>query len=255
MTDLYYDTEKPLILDMAALCRKLLAKSDEESTAVEQVLNEFFTKTEQGWHHSRCESVIQDYYTNISAKSAAGKASAAKRESERLEKLNRRSTDVEQPLNSVVSSVQLTTSQEPLPTSQEPLLKPSTPKKIKAEYTEEFEIAFSAYPARPGASKKDAFKAWNARLNSGADPEDMILGVRKYSAYVKAKNTEPEYIKQPATFFGPDEHYKSDWTPQPRASPAKPEKFDPLAYVNSNFGRGGIKHERTIEFNADGEPV
>ena len=42
---------------------------------------------------------------------------------------------------------------------------------------------------------------------------------------------------------------------QSRASPSKPEKFDPLAYVNSNFGRGGQTHERTIEFNEFGEPV
>jgi len=48
---------------------------------------------------------------------------------------------------------------------------------------------------------------------------------------------------------------KENQVAQPRASPTKPEKFDPLAYVNSNFGRGKNQHERTIEFNEFGEPV
>jgi len=47
-----------------------------------------------------------------------------------------------------------------------------------------------------------------------------MTGVRNYAAYVRIKKTEPEYIKQPTTFFGPAEHYLADWTPsQPRASP------------------------------------
>src|SRR5688572_8482858 len=74
LIELYYDTELPLSLDLKALCRKVLARTEEESTAVEQVLNEFFTKTAQGWHHARCEQEISDYHANISAKSAAGKA-------------------------------------------------------------------------------------------------------------------------------------------------------------------------------------
>ncbi len=114
MIDLYYDTEGPLMLDIKALCRKLIARTDEEATAVEQVLNEFFTETEQGWHHSRCETEIDAYRASITAKSAAGKASAAKRERERLERLaelNSRSTTVQQPLDSVGSSVQLTSNQ------------------------------------------------------------------------------------------------------------------------------------------------
>jgi uncharacterized protein YdaU (DUF1376 family) len=117
LLDLYYDTEQSLTLDIKGLCRKILAHSGEEATAVEQVLNEFFTKTEAGWYHDRCEVEIAEYRRSISGKSAAGKASAAKRaaeKAERLEKLNACSTGVEQPLNSVDSSVQLTSNQEPV---------------------------------------------------------------------------------------------------------------------------------------------
>ena len=122
MIDLYYDTELPLSLDIKVLCRKLLARSDEESAAVQQVLNEFFTETNQGWHHSRCEQEISDYHTNISAKSLAGKASAAKREEERLKRLtelNNNPTDVQHLLDSVDGSVQQTVNHEPITNNQD----------------------------------------------------------------------------------------------------------------------------------------
>ncbi len=100
LIELYYDTEQPLVLDVAWLCRKVIAHSNEEATAVEQVLNEFFTKTATGWYHTRCEEEIAAYRSNTSQKAMAGKASAEARRQKRLHALNGNSTDVEQPLNS-----------------------------------------------------------------------------------------------------------------------------------------------------------
>lgn len=87
------------------------------------------------------------------------------------------------------------------------------------EYPEEFEEAWAAYPTRSGANKRNAFKAWTASLKRGANPEAILAGVRAYAAYVQAKGTEDSYIKQPETFFGPGEHFLSDWTPKNRGSP------------------------------------
>lgn len=125
LIDLYYDTEESLTLDFNALCRLIIARSEEERTAVEQVLNEFFTQTEQGWFHSRCDEEIQKYHANRQAKSAAGKASAARRAQKTTKKpdtrsasddppSNSESTDVEQPLNGCA------TNQEPRTNNQEP---------------------------------------------------------------------------------------------------------------------------------------
>lgn len=87
----------------------------------------------------------------------------------------------------------------------------SKPKKASG-YSAEFEEAWTEYPTRPGNSKAAAYKAWKARLTAGATVLEMIEGVRKYAAYCKAKGTEPEYVKQAATFFGPGEHFSADWT-------------------------------------------
>jgi len=86
------------------------------------------------------------------------------------------------------------------------------PKAKKFDYPVDFEEAWDAYPSRPGASKADAYKAWKARIVAGATPIEMIAGTRKYAAYVLATKTERQYIKQPATFFGPGEHFSADWT-------------------------------------------
>lgn len=83
-----------------------------------------------------------------------------------------------------------------------------------SKYTPEFEAAWSAYPSRPGASKAATFKAWKARLKSGASAVQMIEGAAAYAAYCKAERTEPQFIKQAATFFGPGEHYAADWKPR-----------------------------------------
>lgn len=100
LIELYYDTEQPLTLDKAALCRKIIARSNEEATAVEQVLNEFFNETATGWYHERCEIEIDRYRANNSQKAQAGKASALKRAANKQLALNEKptgvGTDVEQ---------------------------------------------------------------------------------------------------------------------------------------------------------------
>ena len=109
LLDMYYDTEAMIPLDLVAVCRKILARSNEEATAVEQTLNEFFTKTPTGWYHDRCEAEIAAYHSNTTQKALAGKASANARmqkRAETLEKLNGNPTDVEQPLNSVATEAQ-----------------------------------------------------------------------------------------------------------------------------------------------------
>lgn len=85
--------------------------------------------------------------------------------------------------------------------------------KPASKYTAEFEEAWTLYPSRPGMSKAAAFKAWTARLKAGATALEMIEGTRKYAAYCQAERTEAHYIKQPATFYGPGEHFSADWTP------------------------------------------
>lgn len=96
----------------------------------------------------------------------------------------------------------------------------AVPKKAaRNEYPADFEAVWEVYPERPGDSKKAAHKAWAARLAAGATMAEMLAGAQAYAAYVKAMRTEPTFIKQAATFFGPGEHFAADWTPPPVQAP------------------------------------
>jgi uncharacterized protein YdaU (DUF1376 family) len=58
LIDLYYTTESELPLDSHKLYRLVRAQSKAERLAVDIVVDEFFTRTETGWAHSRCDEEI-----------------------------------------------------------------------------------------------------------------------------------------------------------------------------------------------------
>lgn len=102
---IYYDTEKPLENNIEKLAMKV--NSRQNPTAVEHLLKMFFELKENEWHHKRCEEVIRDFYDLIDKKSRAGKASAEQRK-------NKRSTGVEQVLNSSATDGQQPITHKPI---------------------------------------------------------------------------------------------------------------------------------------------
>lgn len=96
---------------------------------------------------------------------------------------------------------------------KDPPIPPKGKSVEKSEYTPEFENAWANYPKRAGGnSKQAAFKAWNARIKSGVPVQDMIDGVNRYAAYVKATGKlHTEYVQQAATFFGRSCHFENEW--------------------------------------------
>lgn len=121
LLDVYYETEQPITLDLPKLKRKILANTEQESTAVEQVLNEFFTETPTGWFHSRCDEEILAYQSNSTQKSVAGKASAAARAARKHQALNGNSTDVATPVEQTLNGT--STNQEPITINHKPVTK------------------------------------------------------------------------------------------------------------------------------------
>ncbi|MHC0329809.1 helix-turn-helix domain-containing protein [Enterobacter hormaechei] len=85
----------------------------------------------------------------------------------------------------------------------------------KENYSNEFEQAWQAYPKRAGGnSKAAAWKAWKARIKDGVTTEAMLAGVSRYAGYVRATGSEgTQFVKQAATFFGPDRHFEEAWQP------------------------------------------
>lgn len=57
----YYATEKPLPADLKQVQRLIAARTREEKSAVEAMLQEFFILKEDGWHNERCDLEIARY--------------------------------------------------------------------------------------------------------------------------------------------------------------------------------------------------
>jgi hypothetical protein len=49
-------------------------------------------------------------------------------------------------------------------------------------------------------------------VREGVKPEEMTAGVERYATYVRAVGSEgTQYVKQAATFFGPEKYWRDDW--------------------------------------------
>lgn len=74
-----------------------------------------------------------------------------------------------------------------------------------------------AYPKRAGDQGwPKALRACNARIREGEDWHTIIAGADRYRAYCDATGaTGTAFVKQAATFCGPDKHYLEAWKPPP----------------------------------------
>jgi uncharacterized protein YdaU (DUF1376 family) len=110
LIEMYYDTERPIPLDLAFVSRRI--RIAPEIIAV--VLRDFFQETEEGWVNKRAEKEIVLYHEKKDTASRAGKASAERR-------ANKKPTDDERPFNDRSTTVQPTNNQEPITNNQEPI--------------------------------------------------------------------------------------------------------------------------------------
>lgn len=229
LIELYYDTEMPLTLDRVALCRLILAKSNEESTAVEQTLNEFFNETPTGWYHERCEDELDRYRANSSAQAKAGKASAEARRLKHQQALNKtitgvqhafngRSTDVQQTLTERSTPPQPTGNQSTnQPINLEPInLEPSTEQlnpsvnlqkanttalmSGKPDVAAQIIAEFNAITGRAYRCAGSTRKLITARIAEGFTPADLVAVVRKKFAEWGRDDKMSQYLR-PETLF------------------------------------------------------
>lgn len=76
LIDWYYSLEGPLPDDPRAIYRKIKADTEERRAACDAVLGEFFTLTEGGFRHQKCEERIAKFYKTSKSASERGKAGA-----------------------------------------------------------------------------------------------------------------------------------------------------------------------------------
>ena len=222
LIELYYDTEQPLpAVDFDRLARRVLAISDEEKTALQFVLDEFFTLTGDCYTHDYCDEQIEKFHAATTAKAKAGKASAEARkkkaEARKEARKQQKQTSDEQVLSGSPTGEQRNpTNQKPETNNQKPDIntngssgKPDKPSLID----QQFESIWQAYPKREGSNPKTKAKsAFKARIKDGADPALIAQGVSRYRKFCEAKGSiGTEYVMQAQRFFGPGKEYENDW--------------------------------------------
>lgn len=109
----------------------------------------------------------------------------------------------------------------------------------KENYSNEFEQAWQAYPKRAGGnSKAAAWKAWKARIKDGVTTVAMLAGVNRYAAYVRATGSAgTQYVKQAATFFGPDRHFEESWQAPSGAVRGRPGGLPVSGFSEQDYGQ------------------
>jgi len=219
LIDLYYDTEYQLNLDIKYLCRKILALSNEEATAVEQVLNEFFTKTPNGWYHDRCEEEIEKFKNSKTQKSEAGKKSAAARQEKRERALNGRSTELQQESNGA-------------PTKQETITNKQYTDKTNSKNSQ---LDFSSWPQQPSKEVLDAWLAMRKK-NKASNTQLAMNTIGNELKIAVASGLTVDYCLSIAESSG-WRGFKADWVSKANGAqrPMQVSNFSSMNYQDGEL--------------------
>lgn len=138
--------------------------------------------------------------------------------------------------------------------------KPAQQVAANSEYSQDFEDAWAVYPKRAGGNpKRSAYKAWNGRIKAGESAQSMLDGVLRYAAFIQATGKAgTEYVKQAATFFGPDRHYLELWEiagvgcsrsgrPSPHVLPT-PGSYGPSSALPAGFDPNSKEAQDAIAY-------
>ncbi|AHM72982.1 hypothetical protein [Yersinia hibernica] len=111
-------------------------------------------------------------------------------------------------------------------------------KRIKNDYSAEFETAWANYPKREGSnSKPAAFKCWNARRKAGVTSEVLLAGVERYAKFCQAKGqTNTAYVMQATRFFGPGCEYENLWSAMSPQAASNQKPSTHTGFANRNYG-------------------
>lgn len=128
MLDIYYLSETPFVGDLAAICRKVGARTDDEKAAVEVVLADFFKKTDDGFSQSRCDVEIAAFHEkSVKASTAASKRWKSDSDA------NAMPTHSERIADALPSHTERSANQEPITKNHKPRTINQEPVKSKAE--------------------------------------------------------------------------------------------------------------------------
>lgn len=195
----YYTDEKPLPDECDGIAFAM--RSDEKT--VHLLLRHYFDLQEDGWHHKRCDRVLQEIY----GKSEKARDAANKRwekEKKKMQPECERNADAMQThTNEHADASLFDATQYPIPNINISSGKPSSGL-AKQEVNKRFEEFWEAYQKKVG--KQDAIKVWKSLKLDDKTIDELIAKAR---LYVSIK-PESQYRKDPARWLK-GKHWEDDF--------------------------------------------
>lgn len=227
MLDVYYDSEKPLPLDLDALCDVIGADTDEERRIVERLLRFKFIKADDGYRHEICEQVISDYRVKAETAKANGKLGGRPRNP------NKGKPEPDgNPLGSDSVSTGLAKETQSQ-TNQEPITKNQKPKKSKTTPAPPM-----ALPDWVPVDAWDAFLAMRKAIRKPVASSAWPLALQKLE-HLRAAGNDPRAVLEQSTLNSWQGLFEvKEGHALARASPPGPP---------SNLGKAGQATARAAE--------
>lgn len=171
LLDQFYLDEKPLPLEEDKLFRLFNARTEDEKTAIRNVINDFWTKTEDGYVQRRSKTEIELYKDRLEV--------ATKSAKKRWDKVS--------------MPTQCQPNANPLLTKE--LNNLITKQPINTYISKDFDVFWQAYPKKK--KKEDARKAWNT---TRPNIEEVLKAL-------EWQKQSPEWFKQAGQFIP----YPASW--------------------------------------------
>ena len=178
LINFYYDSEQPLPLETHTVFRRLRMAS--ESVIAQQIIDEFFTKTDKGYIHERCDVLLKEYRKTAKNNRSNGAKGGRPRKDAACEETQPKPSgfppETQQEPKHNPNQEPLTTNQEP-ETSLKDLVpqQAATPKKRATRLPDDW---------RPG---RDYWEA-AALINKSITQEWFVATAHKFKDYWIAKS-------------------------------------------------------------------
>lgn len=121
LIDQYYLDEKPIPLETQSVKRRLRLVSEDETIALENVLLDFFNKSDDGWHHDRIDSDISEYQATCLKNKKNGKKGGRPRTKKPLQDKEENPVGYLSVDSGMPDQSKTNPNQEPITNNQEPV--------------------------------------------------------------------------------------------------------------------------------------
>lgn len=182
LVNFYYDTESPIPTETQSVFRRLRLGSQSETAGL--VLAEFFVLCDDGWHHKRCDEVINEYQEKAESNRENGKKGG--RPPKRGAASRRKNPDGFQKEPNTNPNITLTTNHKPLTNSfiYNDVISEDSGDNAQQEQKEKPTRTSKGSRLDPGLTLPPTWKAWAIDNRPELDP---VLAFEKFRDFWIAK--------------------------------------------------------------------